>query len=168
MTVDHVSIGDESSILVGGSYGDTTGSRPEMSVAYDSAIASINKDDGDVAQGVLAIDVSSLSNNADIYFHDIVNINDGSSMEAWSWNGVAIDDDGTFSSTTGGNIDGTFYGTGHREIGGTFNWNGIIGAFGGTIDLQYPKPAIRFFTLGNPLYLVRSPAFSNRILLWVI
>ncbi|MCY4053221.1 MAG: hypothetical protein OXE98_05000 [Hyphomicrobiales bacterium] len=63
-------------------------------------------------------------------FDNIVNINDGSTVADMDWFRVSIENDGTFSSTTGGNIEGAFYGTGGTEAGGTFNRGGFIGAFG--------------------------------------
>ena len=129
LTIDHGS--REDSILIGISYGDATGSRPTATVSYAGAIVGIHKNDGGIYHGLLSIDVSTFSNTASISFTGIVNINDGNELDEMLW-GIPIATDGTFTSTTGGDIDGAFYGTGHTEVGGTFNRNGIIGAFGGT------------------------------------
>ena len=140
LTIDHGS--REDSILIGISYGDATGSKPGGNlVQYRGIMAGINKNDGDVVQGTMTIDVAVPVNAINIAFNDIVNINDGSTVLEMQWNGLSISTAGTFSATTAtlhsgvsidADIEGTFYGTGHTEVGGTFNRNNIIGAFGGT------------------------------------
>ena len=129
LTIDHGS--REDSILIGLSYGDNTGSRPTTTASYNGAIIGINKDDGGIVQGGVTIDVSVISNTANISFDGIVNINNGNTVGQMVWN-TLIDTNGTFSSTsqTTGDIDGAFYGANHTEVGGTFNRDGIIGAFG--------------------------------------
>ena len=67
-----------------------------------------------------------------IEFANFVNVNDGTGSPSMLFPNVPIAANGTFSSTSNGDIDGAFYGTGHTEVGGTFNQQGIIGAFGGT------------------------------------
>lgn len=138
-SVDMLTINDdsnESSALIGVSYGDATGSRPTRYQSgvlgiWNGVIAGINKNDGDIIQGGFQIEVDIASSMANINFINIVNITDGNTLQDMLWS-VSIATEGTFSSTTGGDIDGTFYGTEHTEVGGTFNRDNIIGAFGGT------------------------------------
>ncbi len=127
LTIDYGS--REDSILVGLSYGDNTGSRPTATASYNGAMIGINKNDGGVVQGGVTIDVSVTSNSANISFDGIVNINNGNTVGQMLWS-VPINTDGTFSSTTGGDIDGAFFGANHVEVGGTFNRDRIIGSFG--------------------------------------
>ncbi|MCY4038882.1 MAG: hypothetical protein OXF09_05440, partial [Hyphomicrobiales bacterium] len=127
LTIDYGS--REDSILVGLSYGDNTGSRPTVTASYNGAMIGINKNDGGVVQGGVTIDVSVTSNSANISFDGIVNINNGNTVGQMLWS-VPINTDGTFSSTTGGDIDGAFFGANHVEVGGTFNRDRIIGSFG--------------------------------------
>ena len=143
-SVDMLTINDdsnESSALVGISYGDASGSRPTGTVdaQYDGLVVGVQKSSGDVIQGILSILIpaSSLQTSGGspyitlIEFQDFVNFNGALRPGTMSWTGVPIATDGTFSSTTGGDIDGAFFGDGHTEVGGTFNRNGFIGAFGG-------------------------------------
>ena len=127
---------DESSLLVGISYGDASGSRPSgLSTSWRGLMVGMSESNGDVIQGEVTVIVTDNSGaNIDLIgFSNVININNGSSSSAsWNWVNVTVESDGTFSSTTGGDVDGAFYGTGHTEVGGTFNRNGIIGAFGGT------------------------------------
>ncbi|MCY4035642.1 MAG: hypothetical protein OXF29_08280 [Hyphomicrobiales bacterium] len=122
---------DESSMLVGISYGEESGSRPTVSgnVSWTGAVIGVEQDSGDVIQGNVNVG-ANISSEIVIIFDALVNINSGSSVSGIAWSGVAVETDGTFSSTTDGDVNGTFYGTGHTEVGGTFNRDGIIGAFG--------------------------------------
>ncbi len=143
-SVDMLTINDgssESSLLVGVSYGDATGSRPTGTIAaqYDGPVVGVEKSSGDVIQGILNISISGSSLQTSggsptvtlVEFQNLANINDGTRLTTMSWLAIPITTDGTFSSTTGGDIDGAFFGSGHTEVGGTFNRDGIIGAFGG-------------------------------------
>ena len=142
-SVDMLTINDgsnESSLLVGVSYGDATGSRPTGTtgqVVWSGAAVGIRKSDGHLFQGNTEIIINDIASNTTINTITISNIGNLSfttslGLSTMLWQDVPIEADGTFSSTTGGDIDGAFYGDGHTEIGGTFNRDGIIGAFGGT------------------------------------
>ena len=146
-SVDMLTMNDgsnESSLLVGVSYGDATGSRPTGTIAaqYDGPVVGVEKSSGDVIQGTLNISISGSSLQTSggsptvtlVEFQNLANINDGTPFTTMDWLAIPIATDGTFSSTsqTTGDIDGAFFGSGHTEVGGTFNRDGIIGAFGGT------------------------------------
>ena len=138
-SVDMLTINDgsnESSLLIGVSYGDATGSRPTgtNSINWQGLVIGMHKTGG-VIQGDAMITVENPSSNTIrlIEFANIVNLNDGTEVRDMNWVNVSIGTDGTFSrNTTNTNINGAFFGTDHAEVGGTFNRNGIIGAFGGT------------------------------------
>ena len=139
-SVDMLTINDgsnESSLLVGISYGDATGSRPTARGTFNwgGSLVGVNKSSGDIIQGRLDMEVviaGNLSPRANLNFENIVNITNGSSLPNIHWQHLFIATNGTFSSTTGGDINGTFYGANQAEVGGTINRDGIIGAFGGT------------------------------------
>ena len=125
---------DESSLLVGVSYGDNLGSRPSIggnNVSWIGSMVGVNRDTGDIIQGTANIQIFGDNTNIDlIEFNNISNLTNSSvSIGDMSWTNISLGTDGTFTSTTGGDIDGTFYGDG-SEVGGTFNRNSIIGAFG--------------------------------------
>ena len=137
-SVDMLTINDgsnESSLLVGVSYGEESDSRPtgSGSITWTGPMIGMYKTGG-IVQGHTSIRITDTSSNTIslIEFTNNVSITDGTGVEAMSWNNVPIAANGTFSSTTEGDIDGTFYGTTHMEVGGTFNRNNIIGAFGAT------------------------------------
>ena len=131
LTIDHGS--REDSILIGVSYGDATGSRPTSgSTNWNGVFIGIEKSNGNVIQGNAGIIVDFADSTADVFFDNAANLNQVEIALAMLWAGIPINTDGTFSSTTNGDIDGAFYGTGHTEVGGTFNRGGFIGAFGGT------------------------------------
>ena len=133
-SVDALSRGspDRFYLLVGNSYGVGSNSRPTVSgaVEWQGVMVGVNKSSGDPFQGNTAIQGNfDNSPNINIIFSNIRNLRTGT-QSVMVWGDVAVETDGTFSSTTGGDIDGSFYGTGHEEVGGTFNRDGIIGAFG--------------------------------------
>lgn len=135
LTVDNGS--DEISLLVASSYGDDSGTRPTGTgtANWNGSMVGMNKASKDLIQGNadISIDFSSNSTNiSSIMFSKVFNITTGNSVTSMDWENVPIRANGTFTSTTGGDIEGTFYGTGHTEIGGIFNRNDILGAFGAT------------------------------------
>ena len=80
------------------------------------------------------------------------------------WLRVSIENDGSFSSTTGvnvggdavqGDIDGVFYGTGGTEVGGTFNRSGIIGCIRRE-EVITKTPTSIYSTIRNPVVPCRS------------
>ena len=117
------------------SFGDDTGSRPTGSGLgrWTGSMVGMNTDKN-VFQGDASIEIDFDDTRGaritGIAFESIVNIDTGASAERMSWIQIPVGTDGTFSSTTGGDIDGAFYGDGHAAVGGTFNRNNIIGAFG--------------------------------------
>ena len=120
------------------SFGKATGSRPGGSGLgrWTGSMVGVNTDEH-IFQGdaTITIDFDAPVPGArigDITFENIVNIDNGKSVDNMVWVGIGVETDGTFSSTTSGDIDGAFYGTDHAEVGGTFNRDGVIGAFGGT------------------------------------
>ncbi len=127
---------DESSLIVGISYGEESGSKPTgTGVAnWNGPAVGVHKDSGDVIQGHAGMTILNVAteSSVDINFINLRNLSNGDSIDNMGWINVPIGMDGTFSSTTSGDIDGVFYGMGHTEVGGTFNRDGIIGAFGGT------------------------------------
>ena len=142
-SVDMLTINDgsnESSLLIGVSYGDATGSRPSGTgvAQWFGSVVGVHKSNRSVIQGVLEITIGDIATSTSIDlidFKSLRNINSGSTVTSAvssQWIGVPIATDGTFSSTTPSDINGAFYGTNYNEVGGTFNWNNFIGAFGGT------------------------------------
>ena len=143
-SVDMLTINDgsnKSSLLVGVSYGDASGSRPTMKetdrnrrASWRGQVVGVHKSSGDVIQGHAGITIKDIDTTRidTIAFFELRNLTSGESVTSMRWQGVPIASDGTFSSTASGDIDGAFYGTEHMEIGGAFNRRGIIGAFGGT------------------------------------
>ncbi|MCY4033414.1 MAG: hypothetical protein OXF19_05225 [Hyphomicrobiales bacterium] len=136
--VDASADGRESSIIVGFSYGQASGSRPTApgnnNAEWRGSVVGMEKNSGDVIQGDVDMTIRDIANNTlinSIGFTQLVNLNNGAVVSDMSWSGVPTTNEGTFSSTTGGDIDGSFYGPRHRYVGGTFNRDGIIGAFGG-------------------------------------
>ena len=127
---------DESSLLVGISYGEESGSRPTGTgfVDWFGSLVGAYKTSGDIVQGNAQIQVNLDSNSINlISFSNFRNLSNNTAISTdMIWINFPVDANGTFSSTTGGDIDGAFYGTGHTEVGGTFDRDGIIGAFGGT------------------------------------
>ena len=127
---------DESSLLVGISYGNATGSRPTGTNAatWEGVVVGMNRSNGNVIQGNAEVGISDFTANTinSIAFTGMVNLGNGNGISSMQWLNVPIASNGTFSSTTGGDIDGAFFGSGHTEISGTFNRGGYIGAFGGT------------------------------------
>ena len=128
---------DEYSLLVGISYGEESGSRPTGTGGlgrWTGLMVGVNT--GNILQGDASVEIdfgdTGGARITSIAFQNIVNINTGDSVDEMTWRQIDVGTDGTFSSTTGGDIDGAFYGDGHTEVGGTFNRNNIIGAFGGT------------------------------------
>ena len=117
------------------SFGKASGSRPagnDSPAIWNGSMVGVNASK-EIIQGraQIAIDqVRDANIISYVEFDNIVNFNDGSTVADMSWNSITIENNGTFSSTTGGNIDGVFYGTGGTEAGGTFDRDGYIGAFG--------------------------------------
>ena len=135
LTIDRGS--REDSILIGVSYGDATGSRPTGtgSGEWKGSAVGVHKTSGDVIQGtaeMAIVNLNTATNINIIQFVTLKNLNGGNNVNSISWNNVPIATDGTFSSTTGGDINGAFYGAQGTEAGGTFNHSNIIGAFGAT------------------------------------
>ncbi len=138
-TVVDASAGDsEDSIIVGFSYGKASGSRPTApgnnNAEWRGSVVGIEKNSGDVIQGDVDMTIQNVATNdfiSNIGFTSLVNLNSDVVVSDMNWNQIPMTTQGTFSSTTGGDIDGSFYGRRHREVGGTFNRDGIIGAFGG-------------------------------------
>ena len=133
-SVDALSRGspDRLYLLVGNSYGVGSNSRPTVSGAVEwlGVMVGVDKTSGDLFQGNVAIQGNfDNSPNINILFNNIRNLRTNN-QTTMAWGAVAVETNGTFSSTTGGDIDGAFYGTGHTEVGGSFNRDGIIGAFG--------------------------------------
>ena len=140
-SVDMLKINDgsnESSLLVGLTYGTASGSRPmkgggSNNQAWRGAVVGVEKSSGDTISGdldILFFDLAGTTDLDEINLRNLVNLNTGADVDAIEWRNVPVNDDGTFKPASG-DIEGTFYGTTHQEIGGTFNRNGIIGAFGG-------------------------------------
>ena len=67
----------------------------------------------------------------EVAFRNLVNLDTGAHINEMKREDVFVNEDGTFTSTTGGDLTGGFYGTIHSEVGGTLNRDDIIGAFGG-------------------------------------
>ena len=118
------------------SFGDNTGGRTAGDASpatWNGSMVGVNTNK-EIIQGDAAIVIDQLhmggSIIASITFNRIFNINTGNSVGDMEWLDVSLETDGTFSSTTGGEINGVFYGTGGTEVGGTFNRDSIIGAFG--------------------------------------
>ena len=138
-TVADASAGDsESSIIVGFSYGEASGSRPTApgnnNAEWRGSVVGIEKNSGDVIQGDVDMTIQNVATNAfinNIGFTSLVNLNSRVVVSDMNWNQIPMTNEGTFSSTTGGDIDGSFYGSRHTEVGGTFNRDGVVGAFGG-------------------------------------
>ena len=140
-SVDMLTIngGSNESLLVGFSYGDASGSRPQVTeinrrARWNGSVVGVHKSSGDVIQGHANIYIKDIDTaHIDVIgFINLRNLTSGAKLVAMRWKDVPIAEDGTFTNTTGGNIDGTFYGAGHTEVGGTFNRRNIIGAFGAT------------------------------------
>ena len=133
LTIDPGS--NESSLLFGVSYGDPTGSRPTGTgiAAWHGPVVGVHKSNGDAIQGQVVISSRDISRHQiGIALINLQNLTSGAELTAMRWPKISISANGTFSSTTDGDINGAFYGTGHREAGGTFNRKDIIGAFGAT------------------------------------
>ena len=126
---------DESSLLVGVSYGEESGSRPTGTgnVSWLGSLVGMHKSSGDVIQGNAQISINfDTSTDVFVIFDALANLNERSSISGMTWGPVTLENDGTFSSITEGDINGAFYGTTHMEVGGTFDRESIIGAFGAT------------------------------------
>lgn len=66
-------------------------------------------------------------------FSDIKNLdlNQAHSAPSFSFTGMTVASDGTFSQGSGGTrVDGAFYGPSHAEAAGTVEHSGVVGAFG--------------------------------------
>ena len=126
---------NEHSLLVGISYGEESGSIPTGTgrASWSGPVVGVNTLSRNVIQGTVGIIFDFGDTNIhSITIDSIRNLRDGATVGSMVWTEVPLGNDGTFSSTTEGDIDGAFYGTGHTEVGGTFNRNNIIGAFGAT------------------------------------
>ena len=119
------------------SFGKASGSRPPGTalVRWNGSMVGVDTNK-DIIQGdsEITIDFDGPGAGgvsiASIHFGNIINIRTGNSVANMLWSSIPVETDGTFSSTTGGEINGVFYGTGGTEVGGTFNRDSIIGAFG--------------------------------------
>ena len=143
-SVDMLTINDgsnKSSLLVGVSYGDASGSRPTMKetdnnrrASWRGQVVGVHKSSGDVIQGHAGVTIKDIDTTQIdvIAFYELRNLTSSAKLTSMRWEKVPIASNGTFSSTDRGDVDGAFYGTGHVEVGGTFNRRGIIGAFGGS------------------------------------
>ncbi len=118
------------------SFGKASGSRPPGTalVRWNGSMVGVNTNK-DIIQGdsEITIDFDGPGAGgvsiASIHFGNITNIDTGNSLANMLWSSIPVETDGTFSSTTGGDINGVFYGDG-SVAGGTFNRDNIIGAFG--------------------------------------
>ena len=131
LTIDDGS--NESSALVGVSYGDASDSRPTSgSGRWGGSMVGRHKTEDYLVQGSANIRINSFADNAltILSLFNIKRLDTGASVPNLDWTAVPIDANGNFISSDR-DVKGTFYGNGHTEIGGTFDKDGIIGAFGG-------------------------------------
>ena len=118
------------------SFGKASGSRPPGTalVRWNGSMVGVDTNK-DIIQGDSEITIdfdgpgAGGASIASIHFGNIINIRTGNSVANMLWSSIPVETDGTFSSTTGGDINGVFYGDG-SVAGGTFNRDNIIGAFG--------------------------------------
>ena len=133
LTVDAFAGDGETSILVGLSYGDATGSRPTTgSGRWGGTMVGVHKRMGYLVQGSADIRINSFADNTltILNLFNIKRLDNGADVANLDWTAVPINADGTFASSSG-DVSGAFYGENHEEIGGVFNREDIIGSFGG-------------------------------------
>ena len=127
---------DESSLLVGISYGEESGSRPTLSATltnWEGVAVGRKTEDGDLLQGDATISWGPSDPNVVSVVLNLFNLDDSNDfITSMSWagrNAIPLATDGTFESANE-DIKGSFFRSAHEEVGGVFNRDNIIGAFG--------------------------------------
>ena len=123
-----VSDGYSSALVIAGSFGNDTGSRPlSGSAAWEGVMAGLDMEFWHAVQGDAAATVDFARNDAGVAFTNVHDLDTRSALPSMEWSGLAIGADGKFGAS---DLRATFYGPNHEEVGGVFERNDIVGAFG--------------------------------------
>ena len=123
-----VSDGYDAALVMAGSFGNDSGSRPlSGSAAWEGVMTGLDIEFRNAVQGDAAVTVDFARNDAGVAFTNVKDLGTRSGLPSMEWSGLAIGADGKFGAS---DLRATFYGPNHAEVGGVFERNEIVGAFG--------------------------------------